>query len=90
MLVESNGVSYRGFYRLANAVLLQAIQDAISASTGRRASALRWMSRPDHVSCYSFPFICRILNRSPEDVRRFCVRKSAERQIPSALSGQPN
>jgi hypothetical protein len=70
----------RAIYRLANAMLLQAVQDAMSSSTGRRTSALRWMSSSDD-SCYSFRFVCRLLHRDPEQVRRFCRRKAAERGV---------
>ena len=66
----------RGVYRLAAAVLLQAILDAGSSSMGRRTSALRWINSKDE-SCYSFTFICRVLSRDPEEVRRLCERKAA-------------
>jgi hypothetical protein len=74
-------MSDRGVYRLAGAMLLQAIQDASSTSMGRRSSALRWMNGNDD-SCYSFAFICRVLNRNPDEIRRFCQRKAAERRGP--------
>lgn len=70
----------QAMHRLANAMLLQAVQDALSSSTGRRTSALRWMSNADD-SCYSFSFVCRLLNRDPQQVRRFCQRKAAERGV---------
>jgi hypothetical protein len=69
----------RGVRRLANAMLLQAISDATSRSAGLRTSAAQWMSRPDEFA-YSFSFICRVLNRDPDDVRRFCQKKLSERQ----------
>jgi len=72
-------VSDKGVYRLAGAILLQAIQDATSSSMGKRAGALRWMRNNSEAS-YSFPFICRILNRNPEEVRQYCERKIAERR----------
>ncbi|HZS50798.1 MAG TPA: hypothetical protein VFA54_08060 [Bryobacterales bacterium] len=71
-------MSERGVYRLAGAMLLQAIQDASSSSSGRRSSALRWIRSSDD-SCFSFSFVCRILNRNPEEVRRYCEQKAAER-----------
>ena len=73
-------LSDRGAYRLAGAMLLQAINDATSRSAGRRAGAMRWMGRRGGDG-YSFDYICRILNRSPEEVRRFCHRRTAERQF---------
>jgi|ERR1041384_6645250 len=68
----------RGVYRLAGAMLLQAINDVGSISQGRRKSALRWM-RSGEDSLFSFEFVCRVLNRNPEEVRRFCERKLATR-----------
>ena len=73
--------SDKAVYRLAGAVLLQAVQDATSHSAGKRAGAIRWMSS-NAESCYSFSFICRILNRDPGEVRRFCERQAAARQRP--------
>lgn len=74
-------MSEKGVYRLAGAMLLQAIQDAGSGSVGRRSGALRWMSAKDD-SCFSFAFVCRVLNRDPAEVRQFCERKAAERRRP--------
>ena len=74
-------MSDRAVHRLAGAVLLQAIQDATSRSAGRRAGAVRWMNRQVE-SCYSFSFICRVLNRDPNEVRRLCERQAASNQIP--------
>ena len=68
----------RGVYRLAGAMLVQAIQDAASNSAGRRNSALRWINGAED-SLFSFQFVCRVLNRDPEDVRRFCARKAESR-----------
>jgi len=77
---QPSTASDRAIYRLAGAILLQAIQDATSSSIGKRASALRWMSR--HEECYfSFPFICRILSRDPFQVRRFCECRAAQRRL---------
>ncbi|MBI3667878.1 MAG: hypothetical protein HY236_16880 [Acidobacteria bacterium] len=73
-----------GVYRLAGAVLLQAIQDATSHSAGKRAGALRWMMSNAEAT-FSFSFICRVLNRDPEEVRRFCERQMAARQKPRLL-----
>ena len=73
--------SERGVYRLAAAVLLQAMQDATSLSMGRRACALRWISS-NQDGGYSFLFVCRALNRDPEAVRLFCRREIAKRRLP--------
>jgi len=59
---------------------LQAIQDALSYSTGRRSAALRWMTCKDQ-EAFSFSFICRVVNRDPEDVRRFCQRRATARTV---------
>lgn len=72
-------MSDRGVYRLATAMLLQALQDVSSSSMGRRSSALRWINSSED-SSFSFFFVCRVLNRDPHQVRRFCERKAAERR----------
>ena len=75
--------SERGVYRLAAAVLLQAIQDATSISMGRRVGSLRWIcSNQD--GGYSLLFVCRALNRDPEAVRAYCHREIAKRRLPEA------
>jgi hypothetical protein len=61
-------MSDRGVSRLAAAVLLQAIQDVTSSSTGRRAGAMRWIFGNEQ-NGYSFEFVCRTLNRDPEVIR---------------------
>ena len=73
-------MSDRGVYRLATAVLVQAIQDVASSSNGRRTGALRWITS-NQDSCYSFTFICRVLNRDPEQVRRLCLNRAAGRCV---------
>ena len=73
--------SERGVYRLAAAVLLQAIQDATSVSMGRRTGAIRWISS-NQEGGYSFLFVCRTVNRDPEAVRLFCQREIAKRRLP--------
>ena len=75
--------SERGIYRLAAAVLLQAIQDATSISMGRRAGAIRWISS-NQEGGYSFVFVCRTVNRDPEAVRLFCRREIAKRRLPES------
>jgi len=62
-------------------MLLQAVQDAMSISTGRRSSAVRWMGSKDEGS-FSFLFVCRVLDREPDEVRRFCKLRMAQRQMP--------
>src|SRR5712692_4463759 len=69
----------RAVYRLATAVLLQAVQDSGSSSIGKRTAALRWINSNDQ-SSFSFTFICRVLNRDPNDVRRFCEARAAARR----------
>ena len=69
----------RAVYRLAAAVLLQAVQDSGSSSIGKRTAALRWINSNDQ-SSFSFTFICRVLNRDPNDVRRFCESRAAARR----------
>ena len=84
-------MSEKGFYRLATAVLIQAIQDALSYSVGRRTSALRWINS-DQQDGFSFSFVCRVVNRDPREIRRFCEQKIAEQAGPEGLSrslGQP-
>ena len=82
-------MSDQGVYRLATAVLVQAIQDITSSSIGRRTTALRWINS-NQECCYSFTFICRALNRDPEQVRRLCLSKAASRRVAEAdFGGKP-
>ncbi len=69
----------RAVYRLATAVLLQAVQDAGSSSIGKRSAALRWINSNEQ-SSFSFTFICRVLNRDANEVRRFCESRAAARR----------
>ena len=80
-------MSDRGVYRLAAAILLQAIQDAGSHSIGKRGGALRWIGSQDD-SGFSFIFICRVLDRDPVEVRRLCEAKASERRRPAAFEFQ--
>ena len=48
----------------------------MSVSNGRRHGALRWMSSKDE-SPYSFLFVCRVVDRDPDEVRHFCKRRTA-------------
>jgi hypothetical protein len=65
-------------------MLLQAVQDAMSISTGRRSGAIRWMSSRDE-SAFSFLFVCRVVNRDPNEVRHFCKLRMAQRQMPALM-----
>jgi hypothetical protein len=70
----------KGIHRLATAMLLQAVQDAMSASNGRRRSALRWMNSRDY-GPYSFQFTCRVINRDPDQVRQFCLTQISQKTV---------
>jgi hypothetical protein len=59
-------------------MLLQAVQDAMSVSYGRRNGALRWMSSQDE-GTFSFLFVCRVVDRDPGEVRQFCKDQMARR-----------
>ena len=71
----------QGVHRLATAMLLQAVQDTMSISNGRRNGALRWMSSKDE-SSFSFLFVCRVVDRDPDEVRHFCKHQMAQRRMP--------
>lgn len=73
----------RSIRRLAGAMLLQAVVDVGSNSVGKRNKALHWMKGRDN-GCFSFTFVCRVLNRDPDQVRRFCERWAAENCHPKA------
>ncbi len=62
-------------------MLLQAVQDAMSISNGRRNGALRWISSKDE-GAFSFLFVCRVVNRDPDEVRQFCKTQMAQRRMP--------
>lgn len=70
--VESH--SPRGIHRLAGAILVQAIADMRGGSGRRREEVLRWIEAPSEAR-FSFVFCCRILNRDPNEVRRFLERR---------------
>lgn len=40
-------------------------------------------------SCFSFAFVCRVVNRDPDEVRRFCLSKAAQRRMPELLFRMP-
>lgn len=85
--VESNDLG--GARRLAGAVLTQAIEDIHSGAGKRRADALGWIL-DSRDGTFSFVFYCRILNRHPEDVRRFLVRQNVpDSAVPARLMPSP-
>lgn len=79
MITNKREAIDRAIHRLATAVLLQAVQDAGSASIGKRSAALRWIGSNEK-SPFSFAFICQVLNRNPRDVRRICECRAAARR----------
>lgn len=75
----SDTVDGRAIYRLVAAILVQAIQDVRGSSAVKRADAIRWINdREDRQ--FSFTFCCRILNRSPQQVRRWLVTQPPKRR----------
>lgn len=68
-------VSLRGLHRLAGAILVQAIEDILCGSGRRKEDAIHWVNDSSEEQ-FSFAFCCRMLNRKPEDVRRFLLRQS--------------
>jgi hypothetical protein len=78
-------VSVRGVHRLAGAILVQAIEDIRCGSGRRREDAVRWITDSSEEQ-FSFVFCCRMLNRDPDEVRRFLVRQS----LPDWLFARPH
>ncbi|MBI3695256.1 MAG: hypothetical protein HY238_10515 [Acidobacteria bacterium] len=72
---EMGFVDVRGVQRLAGAILVQAIEDIRCGSGRRREDAIRWMANSSEEQ-FSFVSCCKLLNRDPEEVRRFLVRRS--------------
>ena len=72
---REEGVDVRGVHRLAGAVLVQAIEDIRSGSGKRREDAIQWVASSSGEQ-FSFVFCCRMLNRDPDEVRRFLVKQS--------------
>ena len=68
-------VDVRGVQRLAGAILVQAIEDIRCGSGRRREDAIRWMADSSEEQ-FSFVSCCKLLNRDPEEVRRFLVRRN--------------
>src|SRR6185295_8617643 len=79
---ESLGV--RGIQRLAGAVLVQAIDDLRCGVSRRREEAARWIESESDEQ-FSFVFCCRMLERDPEDTRRFLMRQSIPGWLISSL-----
>ena len=72
---EQDFVNLRGVHRLAGAILVQAIEDIRCGSGRRKEDAIHWVT-DNNDSQFSFIFCCRMLDRDPEDVRRFLLRQS--------------
>ena len=79
---ESLGV--RGIQRLAGAVLVQAIDDLRCGVSRRREEATRWIESESEEQ-FSFVFCCRMLERDPEETRRFLLRQSIPGWLISSL-----
>jgi len=64
----------RGFRRLAGDVLVQAIEDLNRGCGRTREDAIQWIAdaREDH---FSFVYCCRMLSRSPDQMRRVLLRR---------------
>jgi len=73
-VVIENAHDLRAVHRLAGAILLQALEDIRVGSGRRRAEALEWLMENRADEQFSFRFCCRILQRSPEQVRRWATR----------------
>jgi len=74
-IVDFGNVDVRGVQRLAGAILVQAIEDIRCGSGRRREDAIHWMASSSEEQ-FSFVACCKLLNRDPEEVRRFLVRRS--------------
>ena len=79
---ESLGV--RGIQRLAGAVLVQAIDDLRCGVSRRREEATRWIESESEEQ-FSFVFCCRMLERDPEETRRFLLRQTIPGWLISSL-----
>ncbi len=73
--LDLDSLGLRGLHRLAGAILVQAIEDIRCGSGRRKEDAIRWVNESSEEQ-FSFAFCCRMLNRKPEDVRRFLLRQS--------------
>ncbi len=72
---EQDFVNLRGVHRLAGAILVQAIEDIRCGSGRRKEDAIQWVTESSEAQ-FSFVFCCRMLDRDPEDIRRFLLRQS--------------
>jgi hypothetical protein len=70
----------RAIYRLVAAILVQAIQDIRGSSATKRADAIRWINNREDRQ-FSFTFCCRILNRSPQQVRQWLLTQRPSRRL---------
>jgi hypothetical protein len=78
--VDAESLSLRGVQRLCGAVLVQAIEDLRCGSSRRREEAVQWIE-DDSKAQFSFVFCCLMLDRNPEETRRFLLG----REFPSWL-----
>ena len=83
--LDHESVSLRGLYRLAGAVLVQAIVDIRCGSGRKKAEALRWIEDASERQ-FSFSYCCKMVSRDPDHVRRQLARQ----QIPQWLISSPN
>ncbi len=72
---RASPIRFSGEYRLALAVLHDAIQIYCMEGSGRRnlqlrREAARWLHSSDHSWCFSFERICETLGLDPDCVRR--------------------
>jgi hypothetical protein len=81
---SAEALGVRGIQRLAGAVLVQAIDDLRCGVSRRREEATRWIES-DSDEQFSFVFCCRMLERDPEDTRRFLLRQSIPGWLISSL-----
>jgi hypothetical protein len=84
MGVDAESLSLRGVQRLAGAILVQAIEDLRCGSNRRREDAIHWIEE-DSETQFSFVFCCRILQRDPEEVRRFLLQREFPNWLFAAL-----
>ena len=63
---------------------VQAIEDLRCGSNRRREDAIHWIEE-DSETQFSFVFCCRILQRDPEEVRRFLLQREFPNWLFAAL-----
>ncbi len=76
----------RGIQRLAGAILLQAIEDIRLRSGRTREEALHWVQDDGNVQ-FSFVFCCRMLERDPDEVRKFLQHRDVLQWLFAAARG---